>query len=105
MHNYQIIIYWNEKEQDFAAEAPELSGCVAYGPTHEEALEAVQQQVATWLAEARADNHPIPQPQGRLPLQPPKQGRGARRLERSEKRRRRREQARSERDSEAEAGD
>ena len=99
MHNYQIVIYWNEKEGDFAAEVPELSGCIAYGPTHEAALEAVQKRVEVWLAEARADGHPIPEPQGRLRLEPAKQGRAGRRLERIEQRRRKRDQARSERDS------
>ena len=54
MHHYQIVIYWNEEEADFAAEIPELSGCIGYGPTHQAALEPVQQLAEDWLAEARA---------------------------------------------------
>ena len=99
MHHYQIVIYWNEEEGDFAAEAPELSGCIGYGPTHEVALEAVQKLVEDWLAEAEADGHPIPEPQGRLLDEPAKQGRAGRRLERIEQRRHKREQARRKRDS------
>ena len=99
MHHYQIVIYWNEAEADFAAEVPELSGCIAYGPTHKVALEAVQKLVENWLAEAQADGHPIPDPQGRLQDEPAKQGRAGRRLERIEQRRHKREQARRKRDS------
>jgi predicted RNase H-like HicB family nuclease len=99
MHRYQIVIYWNEGEGDFAAEVPELSGCIGYGSTHEAALEAAHKLVEDWLAEAEADGHPIPEPQGRLSDEPAKQGRAGRRLERIEKRRRKREQARREKDS------
>ena len=99
MHHYQIVIYWNEEEADFAAEIPELSGCIGYGPTHQAALEHVQQLAEDWLAEARAEDRSIPEPQGRLLDEPAKQGRGGRRLERIEKRRRKREQARRARDA------
>jgi predicted RNase H-like HicB family nuclease len=38
MNKYEVIIYWSEEDQTFVAEAPELPGCAANGPTHEAAL-------------------------------------------------------------------
>jgi predicted RNase H-like HicB family nuclease len=38
MNKYEVIIYWSEEDQAFVAEAPELPGCAAHGPTQEAAL-------------------------------------------------------------------
>ena len=99
VHKYQVVIYWVQEDEVFVAEVPELSSCVAEGPTQEAALAAVDKAVADWSAEATEDGHPIPEPQGHLKVQPQRQGRGARRHERIENRRRNRQKRRRERES------
>ncbi len=36
--NYQMMINWSEEDQAYLAEVPELSGCMAYGATRQEAI-------------------------------------------------------------------
>ncbi|MBF0603357.1 MAG: type II toxin-antitoxin system HicB family antitoxin [Nitrospirae bacterium] len=36
---YEIIMYWSDEDQSFIAEAPELLGCMADGPTRQQAME------------------------------------------------------------------
>lgn len=98
MHKYQVVIYWCEEDDVYVADVPELSSCIAEGPTQEAALAAADEAVTAWMDEAMADDYPIPEPQGHLKVQPKRQGRGARRHERIEKRRRSRQQARQDRE-------
>jgi predicted RNase H-like HicB family nuclease len=66
MTKYEIILYWSNEDQDFIAEAPELAGCAADGPTRQEALANVETVIAEWLETARELGRPIPEPKGRL---------------------------------------
>ena len=93
-----MLIYWSYHRGTYVAEVPELPGCAAEGATQRDALEAVQLEVARWLASAAVEGRDIPDPQGDVePLGKQKQGRGGRRQERIEKRRRNRERVRQER--------
>jgi predicted RNase H-like HicB family nuclease len=103
MHKYQVVIYWVEEDEVYVAEVPELSSCIAEGPTQEEALAAVDKAVAAWIDEATEDGHPIPEPQGHRKVRTQQQSRGARRHERIEKRRRSRHKKKQERESPDEA--
>jgi predicted RNase H-like HicB family nuclease len=62
---YEIIIYWSDEDGAFVAEVPELSGCVAHGPTQEAALANVQEAISLWLETAARFGDPIPKPKGR----------------------------------------
>lgn len=64
--NYEVIIYWSEKDQAFIAEIPELPGCLADGKTYESALKNVRQISREWLQTAKELGRPIPQAKGRL---------------------------------------
>ena len=64
MHKYEVIIYWSTEDQTFIAEVPELRGCMAHGPTQEEALRNANKAVQLWLATAREFGDPIPEPKG-----------------------------------------
>jgi predicted RNase H-like HicB family nuclease len=63
---YEVIIYWSNEDEAFIAEVPELPGCVADGPTYQEALTNVEVIVEEWIETAKELNRPIPVPKGRL---------------------------------------
>lgn len=62
---YEIIIYWNEADEIFVAEIPELPGCMAHGSSPEEALQNARQAMDLWLETAREYGDPVPEPKGR----------------------------------------
>jgi predicted RNase H-like HicB family nuclease len=66
MSKYEIIIYWSEKDKAFIAEVPELSGCVADGASHKEALASVEVIIHEWIETAKELGRPIPKPKGKL---------------------------------------
>lgn len=65
MSKYEVIIYWSEEDGAFVAEAPQLPGCAAHGPTQEAALASAQEAIRLWLDTAREFGDPIPEPKGR----------------------------------------
>lgn len=65
MQKYEIILYWNNEDQVFVAEVPELPGCMAHGNTQESALTNVKEAIQLWIDTAREFGDPIPEPKGR----------------------------------------
>ena len=65
MYKYEIIIYWSNEDQAFIADVPELPGCMAHGPTPNEALANAQEAIMLWLDTASEFGDPIPEPKGR----------------------------------------
>ena len=59
---YEVDIYWSERDDCFLAEAPDLPGCMADGPTYEEALAMIQEVMKIWLADAVRNGEELPQP-------------------------------------------
>jgi predicted RNase H-like HicB family nuclease len=66
MTKYEIIIYWNQVDESFIAEVPELPGCAADGKSHKEALANVEIIIKEWIETAQELGRPIPAPRGRL---------------------------------------
>jgi len=66
MTKYEIILYWSAEDDAFIAEVPELAGCVADGPTRQEAIANAELVIAAWLETAKELGRPIPEPRGRL---------------------------------------
>jgi len=66
MTKHEVIIYWSEEDRAFLAEAPELPGCAADGPTYQEALANLEVIIAEWIETAKLRGRPVPQPKGRL---------------------------------------
>jgi predicted RNase H-like HicB family nuclease len=62
---YEVIIFWSNEDSAFVADIPELPGCMAHGPTQEDALRSAQEAVELWLTSAKEFGHPIPEPRGR----------------------------------------
>lgn len=63
---YEIIIYWSDEDHAFIAEVPELPGCMADGPTRQEAISNAEQIIEEWLEIAISLGRTIPAPKGRL---------------------------------------
>ncbi len=61
-NSYETIIYWSSEDQAFIAEAPELPGCAADGPTRQAAVANLEVVIEEWIETARELNRPIPQP-------------------------------------------
>lgn len=66
MAKYGIILYWSEEDGAFLAGVPELPGCVADGPTKQEALANVEIVISAWLETAHELGRPVPEPKGWL---------------------------------------
>jgi predicted RNase H-like HicB family nuclease len=63
---YEIIVYWNDDDQTYIAEVPELPGCAADGATYQEAIANAEVVIKEWIETAIELGRPIPQPKGRL---------------------------------------
>jgi predicted RNase H-like HicB family nuclease len=63
---HEVIIYWSDADEAFIAEAPELPGCAADGPTKAKALAAVERVANEWIETAKELGRPVPNPKGRL---------------------------------------
>jgi len=66
MTKYEVIIYWNDEDSAFIAEAPELPGCVADGETYQDAIVNLEVIIKEWIETAEELGRVIPQPKGRL---------------------------------------
>ena len=64
MYRYEVIIYWSTDDA-FVAEAPELPGCMAHGPTQEAALKNANEAIRLWISTAKEFSDPVPEPKGR----------------------------------------
>ena len=66
MHKYEIILYWSEDDNAYAAEVPELAGCMADGATCAETLQNVKIIINEWIETAKFLGRGIPEPKGKL---------------------------------------
>ena len=62
---YELRIYWDDQDQIFVAEVPELPGCAAHGESRAEAMLNAEVALANWLKAAREIGHSIPKPRKR----------------------------------------
>lgn len=63
---YEMVIYWNDEDQAFIVEVPELPGCMADGPTYQEAVSEAEKVIDMWIRRAQSLNRPVPEPKGRV---------------------------------------
>jgi predicted RNase H-like HicB family nuclease len=57
---YEVIIHWSEEDQAYVAEAPELPGCAAHGPTQDRALSNAQDAIRLWIDTAKEFGDAVP---------------------------------------------
>ena len=62
---YHINLFWSEPDGAWIADVPDLRSCSALGDTPAEALAEVETAMEAWLAVAREDGLPIPEPRYR----------------------------------------
>jgi predicted RNase H-like HicB family nuclease len=62
---YHINLFWSEPDSAWVADVPDLESCAAFGDTPAEALAEVETAMEAWLAVAREDGLPIPEPRYR----------------------------------------
>ena len=60
-------MFWSEPDGGWIADVPDLQSCSAFGDTPAEALAEIEQAIEAWLAVAREDGPPIPEPCYRAP--------------------------------------
>ena len=66
MFRYEMIIYWNNEDNVYLVEVPELAGCMADGATYEEALRNAKVVIDEWIETAQQLGREIPEPKGKL---------------------------------------
>ena len=59
---YPTYIFWSDTDDAWVAYVPDLRSCSAFGDTPAEALAEVEKAMDAWLAVAREDGLPIPEP-------------------------------------------
>ena len=59
---YHINLFWSDADGAWVADVPDLQSCSAFGNTPAEALAEVETAMEAWLAVARQDGLPIPEP-------------------------------------------
>lgn len=59
---YPVTIFYSEEDQGYIALAPDLKGCSAFGESPQEAMKELETAMELWLAVARQDSVPIPEP-------------------------------------------
>lgn len=62
---YDLIIYWDEKDQIFVAEFPDLPGCAAHGESRAEAMLNAEVALNNWITAARQIGQTLPKPRKR----------------------------------------
>jgi predicted RNase H-like HicB family nuclease len=65
INKYEILIYWNEEDQAYIADVPELPGCMAHGKTYKAALTNIKNAMDLWINTAKEFNDPIFVPKDR----------------------------------------
>jgi len=59
---YHISLFWSEPDGTWVADVPDLRSCSAFGDSPAEALAEVEKAMEAWLAVAREQELPIPEP-------------------------------------------
>ncbi len=65
-NRYEIVVYWSQDDGRFLAEVPELPHLITDGSTRQEVLRNAEELIDAYLATARKESWPIPEPKGRL---------------------------------------
>ena len=62
VQKYEVLIYWDDADAIFVAEAPDLPGCSAHGGSQVEALENLNDAIGLWIETAKEFGDAVPSP-------------------------------------------
>lgn len=65
-NSHGMIIWWSTEDDAYVLDVPELPGCMAHGPTRQDAIKNAEGAIKFWIKTAKEDGREIPQPCGRL---------------------------------------
>jgi predicted RNase H-like HicB family nuclease len=63
---YELIIYWSREDEAYIVEVPELPGCMADGPTYQQAVSNAEVVIGQWIETAKDLGRSVPEPKGKL---------------------------------------
>jgi predicted RNase H-like HicB family nuclease len=63
--DYHINVCYSDADGGYIADIPDLDACSAFGSTPQEAVAEVEKAKEAWLAAARDEGRPVPQPRYR----------------------------------------
>lgn len=62
MARYAIDINWSDVDQAFVARVPDVPGCMAHGPSRDEAFANAENAIHSWIETAEEFGDPVPRP-------------------------------------------
>jgi antitoxin HicB len=62
LRGYRLELYRDPEDESWAAEVPDLPGCLAGGRSPAEAIDRAEDAIAAWIEAAVADGLPVPPP-------------------------------------------
>ncbi len=65
MQDYHINVFYSSEDEGYIADIPDLFPCSAFGETPTEAVQEVLIAKEAWIATARDNGYPIPEPRYR----------------------------------------
>ena len=65
-NSYEMIPWWSDEGAAYVVDVPELPGCMAHGPTRQDAIRNAEDAIKFWIKTAKEDGITIPIPRGRL---------------------------------------
>jgi predicted RNase H-like HicB family nuclease len=65
-YKYEIIVCWNQPDEAYIVEVPQLPGCMADRDTYQQAVANVEIIIEEWIETAQLRKMPIPEPKIRI---------------------------------------
>jgi predicted RNase H-like HicB family nuclease len=59
---YKIEVFWSDEDGGYIAIAPDLPGCSTFGDTPTEAIQEMEDAMASWLQAWVSLGRPLPEP-------------------------------------------
>jgi len=59
---YLIEVFWNDEDEGYIANVPDLPGCSAWGATPEDAVREIEDAQQAWIEACIKAGDPVPPP-------------------------------------------